>query len=202
MSLVTSPTATLPIFVPPPYPVRRFSVAEYHRMLETGILSENDRVELLEGCIVPKMTRSPGHDRSIELVDEALRRILPTGWRIRIQSAITTSDSEPEPDLAVVIRGAANRHPEPSELGLVIEVSESTLTADRDDKGRLFARAKIPIYWIVNLVDSRVEVYTDPTGVVGPALYRRRQDYDSGSVAPLVLDGTQLGEIAVSDLLP
>lgn len=188
---------------PPPYPVWRFSVPKYHHLLETGILGEDDRVELLEGWIVPKMTRTPAHDLAIELIDAALRSVLPAGWRIRIQSAVTTSDSEPEPDLAVVkgpIRGTTSRHPAPADVGLLIEVSESSLETDRTNKGRIYARANVPIYWIVNLTDSQVEVYTDPSG---PAPgYRRRQDFLRGDSLPFILAGQNLGTIAVSDLLP
>src|SRR5436305_4096318 len=85
----------------PPAPVRRFTVDEYHRMIQTGILEEDDSVELLEGWIVLKMPRNPPHDVAIDLAREAIETRLPAGWRVRVQSAITTSDSEPEPDLAV-----------------------------------------------------------------------------------------------------
>lgn len=205
MSLVASPSTSYPQLPLPPYPVWRFSVDEYHRLLENGILTEDSRVELLEGWIVPKLPHSPAHDRSIELTDEALRRLLPPLWRIRIQSVITTDDSEPEPDLAVVrgsIRGAGNRHPAPSEIGQLVEVSESTLASDRIGKGRLYAQANIPIYWIINLVEAHLEVYTDPSGPAAPATYRRRQDYLPGDLVPVVLDGQPIGSVAVSDLLP
>lgn len=205
MSIAPALQSDWPPTALPPYPVRRFSVPEYHRLLETGILGEDDRVELLEGWIVPKMTRTPAHDLAIELIDTALRLVLPVGWRIRIQSAVTTSDSEPEPDVAVVkgpIRGAANRHPAPGEVGLLIEVSESSLDTDRTNKGRIYAHANVPVYWIVNLVDSQIEVYSDPTGPVATAKYRSRQDYQASESVPLVVGGQSVGKIAVSDLLP
>lgn len=98
-------------------PVRRFSVDEYHRMIQAGILTEDDAVELLEGWIVPKMPRNPPHDGTIQIADEVLRPRLPAGWQLRIQSALTMPDSEPEPDL-VVVRGDArtylNRHTRPA----------------------------------------------------------------------------------------
>src|SRR5579862_9140639 len=84
----------------PPFPVRPFTVDEYHRMIDADVLDEGDAVELLEGWIVPKMPRNPPHDATIGLADDALRIRLPAGWHVRLQSAITTSDSEPEPDLA------------------------------------------------------------------------------------------------------
>src|SRR5262245_478373 len=94
---------------PPSRLMRRFSVREYHSMIDNGILTENDPVELLEGWIVSKMPHDPEHDSSIDKIAEALREILPKSWRIRVQSAITTGDSEPEPDITVA-RGPADRY--------------------------------------------------------------------------------------------
>src|SRR5687767_8041636 len=118
-------TATLSRPVPtwtPPFPVYRFTVDQYQRMIKAGILTEDDRVELLEGWIVPKVSHNPPHDGTIWLVQTAILPRLPTGWILRIQSAITTLDSEPEPDLAVV-RGPGLRyfstHPEPQDVGLL-----------------------------------------------------------------------------------
>src|SRR3989440_12679489 len=83
---------------------RRFSVAEYHRLIEIGILTEDDNLELIEGYLVHKMSRNPPHDSTLHEVLDLLTAPLPTGWKIRIQAAITLSDSEPEPDLAVVVK--------------------------------------------------------------------------------------------------
>jgi hypothetical protein len=80
-----------------PFPVWRFTVEEYHRLAESGVLEEDHAVELLEGWIVPKMIHNPPHDAAVELAQAAVSARLPQGWRPRIQSAITTSDSEPEP---------------------------------------------------------------------------------------------------------
>src|SRR5438128_3370052 len=96
-------------FNPPPFPVRRFTVDEYHRMIQAGVLTENDRVELLEGWIVPKMPHNPPHDGTISLVLRRLCTSLPDDWIVRAQSAITLPDSETEPDLAVV-RGPESRY--------------------------------------------------------------------------------------------
>jgi Uma2 family endonuclease len=188
-----------------PYPVHRFSVDDYHRMIQAGILTEDDRVELLEGVIVPKMPHNPPHDGTIQLANKRIGRRLPAGWDIRVQSAITTPDSEPEPDLAIV-RGDEStylhRHPEPPDIGIVIEVADATLTTDRRDKGRLYARAGILCYWIINLVDRKVEVYTDPTGPDANPRFRQHQDYDLQAAVPLVIDGQERGPIPVPELLP
>lgn len=157
------------------FPSRLFTVEEYHRMGEAGVLTEDDRVELLEGRIVTKMNHNPQHDAVVELVDETISRLLPRGFRVRIQSSVTTLDSEPEPDAAVVrgsIRDRLTRHPGPSDTALVVEVSETSLRRDRA-KRRLYARAGIAVYWIVNLIDSQLEVYTEPTGQDASPQYRQ-----------------------------
>jgi Uma2 family endonuclease len=203
MSVTTPPTTGA--FQQPPFPVRRFTVDEYHRLIQAGVLTEEDPVELLEGWIVPKMTRNPRHDVALDQSQEVLRAKLPAGWRLRIHSAITTNDSEPEPDVAVVrgpIRNFLSRHPGPQDIGVLIEISDSSLSHDRNDKGRSYARAGIVCYWIINLVDRQVEVYTDPTGPDGTPCYRRRQDYGVDQEVPLVLDGQEVARIAVRELLP
>ena len=98
MSITTPPTWSFP---PPGYPLRPFTVDEYERMIRAGILTKDDHVELLEGWIVPKMSRNPPHDVSLDKWQEALRNRLKPNWRVRLQSAITTSDSEPEPDIGM-----------------------------------------------------------------------------------------------------
>ena len=193
-------------FVPPPEPVRRFTVDEYHRMIHAGILKEDDPVELLEGWIVPKMPRNPPHDVSLALTQAALAAALPPEWICRGQSAVTTPDSEPEPDVAVVrgpIRRYVASHPGPADVGLVVEVADSTLTRDRTLKARLYARAGAPIYWIVNIPDRQVEVYSEPTGPgASMPAYAQRRDFAADAVVPLVLDGRTIATIPVAELLP
>jgi Uma2 family endonuclease len=202
MKVLTAPRLVYP---PSSYLLRRFSVDEYHRMIDIGVLTEEDPVELLEGWIVQKMARNPPHDGTIQLAGESLRALLPRGWLVRVQSGVTTTDSEPEPDLAVV-PGPAGRfldhHPGPAEIALIIEVADASLQRDREDKGRLYARAGIRCYWIINLVDRQVEVYTEPTRSKPQPRYRQRRDYHVGDAVPLVVGKQAVGEIEVHDLLP
>ena len=184
---------------------RHFSVAEYHKLIEIGILTEDDNLELLEGYLVHKMSRNPPHDAALQLIQETLPRLLPSGWCLRMQSAITLSNSEPGPDGAVVrgdARSYSSRHPGPADIGLVIEVADATLAGDRIDKGRIYARAGIACYWIVNLVDRQVEVYTAPSGPAASPAYAQRQDLHSGDDIPLTLDGVVTASIPVRELLP
>src|SRR5437773_4443565 len=83
----------------PPYPVRRFTVAEYEAIARAGILDEDSNVELLEGWIVPKMIKHPPHDSTIDLLVFLLSKLLPDGWHSRSQNVVVTDDSEPEPDI-------------------------------------------------------------------------------------------------------
>ena len=182
----------------------RFTVSQYHRMIERGILKENDRVELLEGVIVPKMTHNPRHDVCVDLTQNAVAEVLPKDWRIRVQSAITTADSEPEPDVAVV-RGPARRyarsHPRTRDIAIVIEVADATLEEDREVKGPLYARCRLPVYWIVNLPESLVEVYTRPKAGRKPS-YQARRDFRAEESVPVLIAGRQVGQIPVSEILP
>jgi Uma2 family endonuclease len=196
---------TLPPVVPP-VTVRRFTVDEYHQMIRAGILGEDDNVELLEGWIVPKMPRNPTHDALIAWVhNRVMTPRLREGWYCRGQSAITTPDSEPEPDLAL-IRGSERdylrRHPGPADMALAVEVADSSLGRDRSIKARTYAAAGVPLYWIINLVDDQIEVYTQPTGPDPDPVYRMRQDYKRNDQVPLVVEGIELGPIPGLDLLP
>lgn len=184
---------------------RRFSISEYHRLIRAGILDEGDPVELLEGCLVQKMPGSPPHDTAVQRTRKRIEALTPVGWDVRIQSAITLPDSEPEPDVAVA-RGDemtyAQRHPGPGDLGLVVEVAEATLQRDRQDKARISARAGIVEYWVVNLAERQVEVYTSPSGSTATPGYARQQVYALGTSVPLTLGGAHLGDIAVDQMLP
>ncbi|HKI16415.1 MAG TPA: Uma2 family endonuclease [Isosphaeraceae bacterium] len=204
MSIATT-SPSLPAILPP-LPVRRFTVDEYHHLISAGVLREDEDVELLEGWIVPKMPRTPTHDAMVSTVMlDVLTPRLPEGWFCRGQSAITTADSEPEPDVAVV-RGASRdylaRHPGPADMALVVEVSDSSLQRDRTHKGPIYATAAIPVYVIINLLDHQVEIYTDPTGPDAAPVYRIRRDYRAGDLVPFVVDGHDLGPVPTGELLP
>ncbi|MCI0458138.1 MAG: Uma2 family endonuclease [Gemmataceae bacterium] len=191
----------------PPYPPERFhrlTVDQYQRMAEAGILTPSHRVELLDGWLVKKMPQNPPHAVVIEYTREALRELLPQEWQTRDQKPIVLSESVPEPDL-VVARGPLSRyeerHPRPAEIALVVEVADSSLPEDRAYKGPLYARARLPISWIINIGERQVEVYTRPKGGKAPA-YRDRQDYHVGDKVPLLIEGHEVGQVPVAALLP
>jgi Uma2 family endonuclease len=183
----------------------RFSVARYQRMIETGILTAEDKVELLENNLVLKMPHNPPHDGTIDVAYGAVESVLPAGWFLRTQQAVVLSDSQPEPDITAV-RGNRRtylaRHPAPADVGLLIEVADSSLLRDQRDKTRIYARANIVCYWIINLVDQRVEVYTQPSGPTAVPAYGAFQTFQPGDNVPLVLDGNTVGTVPAADLLP
>ena len=183
----------------------KFSTARYDAMVSSGILTSEDKVELLENYVVLKMPRNPRHDSSVRRVMRPLLKVLPSSWDLWTQLAVTFADSQPEPDFAVV-RGSADdyelRHPSPDDIGLLIEVADSSLLRDQRDKTRIYARAGVPIYWIINLVDRRIEVFSKPSGPAETPGYAPSLNYQRGDEVPLVLDGAVVASIPVAELLP
>lgn len=187
--------------------VRRFTIDEYHRMEEAGMLKPGDRVELLEGIITMMSPIGPPHAVAVELLSRYFARTLPDGWTSRTQHPILTHDSEPQPDCCIV-KGALtdyrDRHPDAREVLLVIEVSESTLTEDREVKARIYAASGIPEYWIVNLVDRTLEVRSRPIAASGdlPARYESVDVLGPEATVDVMLDGSKAGSILVAHLIP
>ncbi len=147
------------------------------------------------------MPKKPAHSFTTQEARDGLAQVLPPGWLVNLQEPITTADSEPETDLAVVRgdrRRFRKRHPGPKDVGLVAEVADTTLQRDRGPKKRI--RALIPVYWIINLAKKNVEVYTEPTGPAPKPDYRQRHDYHHGEEIPLRLHGKEIGRLAVADL--
>jgi len=187
-----------------PLTLRRWTRSEYDRLVQLGMLHD-ELVELVGGHLVVAEPQGSYHASALGAAGDALRAVLPHGWLVRIQMPVALDDeSEPEPDLAVVPGEWADyRTSHPSHPVLVVEVAESSLSFDREDKGGLYARAGIRDYWIVNLVDRMLEVYrdpgTDPTALYG-SRYRLVERLGPGEiVSPLALATVRL---AVGDLLP
>ena len=187
-------------------PVRRFTIDEYHKLLEIGILQNCEPFEFLNGVITPKMPQNSPDSSASTRLERRLTRLLPDDWILRAQKPVTIPGraSEPEPDIAIV-RGPEERYderqPYPIEIALVCEVSESSIVNDAGEKLRIYAAAKIPEYWIVNLVERHVQVYTRPRGGKRPA-YSQQRVLISDEELPFVLNGKDLGRIRVRELFP
>jgi Uma2 family endonuclease len=150
-----------------PHPHHLFTVDDYYKMAESGILREDDRVELIDGEIIAMAPIGSGHAGTVDQFGDNIRELVSGRGRVRSQNPIRLGfRAEPEPDL-VIVRPRTdfyrNGHPGPEDIMLVIEVSESSLVYDRQTKAPLYARAGIIEYWIVNLIDRVIEVYRDPS---------------------------------------
>jgi len=193
------------LFKVPADPIWQLTIDQYHQMIQTGILTDDDPVELLEGWLVTQMPKNPPHRLTTQLTREALTPLLPMGYYVDDQEPITTNESEPEPDVMIVHglrRDYHDHHPRPQDIAVVIEVSDTTLQRDRTLKKQIYARGGIPIYWIINLGERQIECYTNPSGPAELPAYQQRQDYSASEYIPVRLGDQHIGQLAVADLLP
>ena len=200
-NILSQPAAALLPPAIPDEPVYGLSVEAYHALLEAGILEGGDPIELLEGWLVPKMTKGPKHEHARRVLRRMLEKLVSAAYFVDEQGAVTTADSEPEPDI-LVIRGSlesfANRHARPDEVALIVEVADSSLQRDRTRKLRIYARAKVPVYWVVNVPAEVVEVYSEPSGQTRSPAYRDHTSFNFADEVPVVVDGAQIGQIKVA----
>ena len=181
-------------------PTMRWTVERYHQMINGGFLNEYDRVELLFGKLVSISPVGINHRRTVNKIMRRLTEEFPeSSHYIDVQNPVTlTDDSEPEPDLYVALgpsKRYAQRHPQASDLLLVIEVSDSTLQYDRTAKQLSYALSAVSEYWIINLYEKQVERYTDPQPAEGT--YADLQVFKRGDT----IDSLHLGRFSVDELL-
>jgi Uma2 family endonuclease len=176
----------------------RFTVAEYERMGQIGIFSEDERVELVNGEIVEMSPIGERHAGCVGLLTQLITLLLQSSAVVWVKNPIRLDDhSEPQPDIAVLKPRAdfyRRSKPTPADVLLVIEVSDTTLEYDRQIKVPLYARAGIAEVWIVNLSDERVETYRDPSGGAyqANASVRRGEEVEARAVASLRLSVAEL----------
>ncbi len=185
-------------------PIYRFNVEQYLKMIVAGVFPDGARVELLSGVVVSKMTKYTPHNYSVMMLGACLRPILPSDWIIREEKSIVLGYNwRPEPDL-VVARGPYARYaradPNAADLALIAEIADSSVAEDRGLKWRQYAATGIPSYWILQIKQARVDVFTDPTGRGESANYQTSTTYARGQEIPVVIDGVEVGRIAVNDL--
>lgn len=187
----------------PPFPVARFTVEQYHRMVASGAFSEDDRLELIDGWVIAKMAKGPAHEYATGRGEELLRVRVPVGWHVRNQSPITLPGSEPEPDLSVV-RGSRgeyrDHHPNAQDVALLVEVSDTSLVTDRV-KGRVYGAAGIAEYWIVNIEGRCLERHRGPS-TVAPRGYTQIDVLAESDELCLSIAGQDCGTVIVSAFLP
>ncbi|NEO85330.1 MAG: Uma2 family endonuclease [Spirulina sp. SIO3F2] len=146
---------------------KKFTVGQYHQMIESEILTDRDRVELLQGEIVEMSPVGFKHAACVDRLNDLLARGLGDRAIVRVQSPIQLSnDSEPQPDIAILRRRDdfyGQGHPQPPDIFTLIEVSDTTVKYDREKKLPLYAQDGIPEVWIVDLTTQIVERYTAPS---------------------------------------
>ena len=177
---------------------RRFTVEEYHRLAEVGVLHEDDRVELLNGVIVNMMPIGPFHGGSVNRLNHMFERLSRDRWVTSVQNPVQIGEhNEPQPDL-MLLRPRddfyVSSHAQPADVLLLIEVSDSTLLIDRDDKLPIYAAAGIVEVWIVNLSERVVEVYSSPAN---GAYAKVRRVEPGGALAPLAFPDVDIDTVAL-----
>ena len=184
---------------------RRFSRAEYDRLIELGVFQPDDRIELIGGELMVAEPKGAPHYTATRKTAKALEAAFGPGWDVRTEGPIgLDDDSEPEPDVAVV-PGSPDDYSRahPSRPVLTVEVAESSLDADRHRKGSLYARAGLADYWVLNLVDRVLEVYREPAPDSAAPFgwrYTRSEVFEaSARVTPLAAPDSS---VSVSQLLP
>jgi Uma2 family endonuclease len=147
---------------------RLFSIEDYYKMAESGILEEGARVELINGEIISMSPINSKHSGLTNLITRELFTNLGNQASICVQNPIRLNEySEPEPDIVIAEYkkdAYSTAHPTPKDIFFVIEVSDSSLDFDRKIKASLYAEANVPEYWIVNIPEQQVEIYTHPGG--------------------------------------
>jgi len=186
-------------------PVRRFSVDEYHRMGELGILSEDERVELIEGIIIQMSPIGSKHAATVRKLNQFFfSGLSPSEATIGVRNPVVLDEeNEPEPDISILKPrddSYAGEHPRPSDVLLIIEVADASVESDRDIKLPRYAAAGIPEVWLVNIPEKCIETYHTPMGEKENADYKFRTKYREGeTLSPKAFGDVK---IDVADVLP
>lgn len=188
---------------PRDFPPHRITVERYERMVDAGVFGAKEPVFLWRGRLVEKMPKGRPHVVALLRLQKLLARLVPDARYVQQEQPIAIADDGmPEPDLAV-IRGSIEDHldhtPPGHDVALIVKVADSSLAVDSGDVLQTYAAQGIPVYWIVNIPGRRIEVHREPTAAPG---YRERRAYGPGEHVPVVLDGREVGHVAVDEILP
>ena len=149
-----------------PFTIRKWTVKEYHKLGQMGFFHPEERVELLSGNIIKMSAKGTAHTSALGRTDRLLQNLFGNLAWVRMQDPIALDDnSEPEPDIALVRIDPfdyATHHPTPSEVYLIIEVADSSLTFDREIKAKAYARSGIADYWVLNVNERQLHVFREP----------------------------------------
>ena len=183
----------------------RIPIALYEEMIESESLGPEDRIELIHGVLIRKTSTNAPHSYTTFELAAIFLAMVGTKWAVRSQAPVVIpDDSVPEPDVAIAVGARRDYNfvkPTASQMVLVVEVSDSSLRIDLGVKLALYAAAKIPEYWVVDLTARRLHVHTLPRGGKKPG-YRRTMILEADAEVPLTLRGEALGSIRVQEFLP
>lgn len=187
---------------------RRFLREEYYRLAESGILAPHERVELIDGTIVPMSPQNLPHSTSVRLTNMVLTRLFRDTHVVSCRAPLSLGDDcEPEPDFALItpahMQECLRQGSQPTRPDLVIEISDHSLRYDRTEKASLYARAGIPEYWVLDLPSRRLEIRRDPgpesDAIFGHAYRLLKVVHEGELVAPAFAPDCGL---SITDLLP
>ena len=205
MTTATESPRRLPLAVEVPYDL---TIDLFSRMVESGLIPQDRRVFLLNGRLYEKMAKTKAHGSVGAGINMTLVPQLPAGWSLWPESTIDLDPTNaPLPDFAVVRSGdllgrvSPDRYPGAGDIGLLIEVAVTTLQVDLSTALELYARALIPVYWVVDVLGRRILVHTEPRVVDGRGEYARVETFRPGQSLPLVLDGQEVARIPFDELL-
>jgi Uma2 family endonuclease len=209
MSAITTPPVPVGTTTPPPaqvgLQVLRWTVDQFHRVNATGVF-EGRRPLLIRGILLEQGPMNPPHAIALELLVDVMRAAFATGWRVRSQLPLVLGlETDPFPDLALVSGTARGTTAHPTSASLVVEISDTTLKLDMTEKVELYATAKVPEYWVLDLNARQLHVFRDPQPLPLPtelaAITYQIHDTlgPNDSVSPLA---APIASIRVADLLP
>jgi len=182
------------------FTLRKWAVKEYHKLGELGFFHPEERVELLSGNIIKMSAKGTAHTSALGRTDRLLQSLFANLAWVRMQDPIALDDnSEPEPDIAAVRIDpfdCATHHPTPSEVYLIIEVADSSLTFDREIKAKIYPRSGIADYWLLNVNERQLHVFREPAvdGYQSEVIFG-----ENGSISPLQFP---IVNIAIQEMLP
>lgn len=183
----------------------RLSRQQFRDLIRSEILPPENRLEFVEGLVLTRMMLLPPHSGAVIRLNALIKPMLPSGWRYRQEQPLILTDGEPEPDDLIAAGTDDDNyrfHPTGRDAELVIEVADSSLIRDRSIKLSSYARAGIPVYWIVNLIDRQIEVHTNPDAAADEPAYRGRVVYTHDQLVAVMVAGHVVGTIAPAAILP
>ena len=205
MSTATEPPPRLPLAVDAPYDL---TIDLFSRMVESGLIPHDRRVFLRNGRLYEKMAKTKAHGSVGAGINMTLVPKLPAGWSLWPESTIVLDPTNaPLPDFAVVRSGdllgrvSPDRYPGAQDIGLLIEVAVTSLQDDLSTALEQYARALIPVYWVVDVLGRRILVHTEPRVVDGRGEYAQVDTYRPGQSLPLVLEGREVARVPFDELL-